>query len=269
MGRDVDGARLTSYLNQTIERVHAVPGVQHAAMTSALPLQGWGFGMPFRVEGTAVEPSRPPAVLLQDCDARLFRRARHEASKRPRARRKRCQGRRCRSWSSTRRSPGSSSPDQDPIGQHVLIEQIVTGKRELGAGDPVGSRRRRGRREGLRRSTAPARACTCSYAQSPIVGVSLLAKGVGEPDTSGQVGAAGDLAARTRTRRCPTCARWRQIKSESVGPTRLRTFLLAPVRGAWRWCSRRSASTACCRTSRRSARRSSACARRSARRPGI
>ena len=51
MGRDVDGARLTIYLDQSLERVKGVPGVQHAAMTSALPMQGWGFGMPFWVDG--------------------------------------------------------------------------------------------------------------------------------------------------------------------------------------------------------------------------
>ena len=49
MERDVDGERLTGYVDQVIEAVRAVPGVRDAAMTSALPLQGWGFGMPFRV----------------------------------------------------------------------------------------------------------------------------------------------------------------------------------------------------------------------------
>ena len=65
---------------------------------------------------------------------------------------------------------------QDPIGQHVLIEQIVTGKRQLGpevawqivgvvADEKVSS---------LDNTSA---GVYVSYAQSPIVGVSLLVKG--------------------------------------------------------------------------------------------
>ena len=62
MGRDTDGVRLTSTVGQALEAVRGVPGVQDAAFTSALPLQGWGFGMPFRVDGQVVEPStRRPA----------------------------------------------------------------------------------------------------------------------------------------------------------------------------------------------------------------
>ena len=65
MGRDVDGDRLNNYVTQTIETVRAVPGVQEAAMTSALPMQGWGFGMPFRIAGRASEPSRRPACYFK------------------------------------------------------------------------------------------------------------------------------------------------------------------------------------------------------------
>ena len=114
MGRDVDGERLTSYVNRTIETVRAVPGVRDAAMTSALPLQGWGFGMPFRIDGRPFDPSTPPAVLLQDRDARLFRHAQHEASKGTRGSRSATRGERFRSRSSTRRLPGSSSPIRIP-----------------------------------------------------------------------------------------------------------------------------------------------------------
>ena len=73
MGRDTDGARLTTYLDQIVERVHAVPGVRHAAMTSSLPMQGWGFGMPFWVEGTSNEQARRPATGFKMVTPGYFR----------------------------------------------------------------------------------------------------------------------------------------------------------------------------------------------------
>ena len=69
-----------------------------------------------------------------------------------------------------------------------------------------------------------------SYAQSPIVGISLLAKGIGEP---------GALAKSIqqaiwrvdKNQALPDVRTLEQIKSESVGPTRLRTLLLAVFAG--------------------------------------
>ena len=93
MGRDVDGARLTGYVDQAIETVRAVPGVQDAAMTSALPLQGLGIRDAVPDRRPSVRSVTPPAVLLQDRDAGVFRHAQHEASKGTRAHRARCEGR--------------------------------------------------------------------------------------------------------------------------------------------------------------------------------
>ena len=84
MERDTDGARLTGYVDEALEAVRAVPGVREAAMTSALPMQGWGFGMPFRVAGTQRRALEAAGLLLQDRHPRLLRRARHEAQEGPR-----------------------------------------------------------------------------------------------------------------------------------------------------------------------------------------
>jgi putative ABC transport system permease protein len=40
------------YLHQISDAVASVPGVRDVALTSALPLEGWGYGMPFQIEGT-------------------------------------------------------------------------------------------------------------------------------------------------------------------------------------------------------------------------
>src|SRR5712692_10001047 len=46
-----DPVQLNSYLRQIMEGVQALPGVRDVAVTSALPMQGWGYGMPFQIAG--------------------------------------------------------------------------------------------------------------------------------------------------------------------------------------------------------------------------
>jgi putative ABC transport system permease protein len=45
---------LNAYLASIAEAVKAVPGVRETAMTSALPLQGWGYGVPYAIAGRQV-----------------------------------------------------------------------------------------------------------------------------------------------------------------------------------------------------------------------
>ncbi|HEY5078419.1 MAG TPA: ABC transporter permease, partial [Opitutaceae bacterium] len=44
-------AEFKLYLQQLTDAISAVPGVRDVAMTSALPLEGWGYGMPFQIVG--------------------------------------------------------------------------------------------------------------------------------------------------------------------------------------------------------------------------
>ena len=53
-----DSADLIPYLDSIAEAVAAVPGVRGVAMTSALPLQGWGYGVPYSIAGRDI-PERP------------------------------------------------------------------------------------------------------------------------------------------------------------------------------------------------------------------
>jgi putative ABC transport system permease protein len=48
-----DPAELNTYLESVASAAAAVPGVRVAALTSALPLQGWGYGVPYAIEGRA------------------------------------------------------------------------------------------------------------------------------------------------------------------------------------------------------------------------
>jgi putative ABC transport system permease protein len=60
-----DPAELTAYLDAIRDAVSAVPGVRAVAMTSALPLQGWSYGVPYTVAGREVvdRPNRRRAFV--------------------------------------------------------------------------------------------------------------------------------------------------------------------------------------------------------------
>ncbi len=228
MGRDVDGERLTSYVNRTIETVRAVPGVRDAAMTSALPLQGWGFGMPFRIDGRPFDPSSRPACFFKIVTPGYFGTLGMKLRK----------GRALAERDARGALPVTvvnetfarqQFPDQDPIGQRVVIEQIVTGKRELGPEMPwevVGVVADE-KVNGLDSTSA---GVYVSYAQSPIVGISLLAKGTGEPLALAR-SIQQAIWVVEKNQALPDVRTLEQIKSESVGPTRLRTVLLAVFAG--------------------------------------
>ncbi len=127
-----DPTRLNLYLRQLTAAVEAVPGVRSAAVASTLPLQGWGYGMPFQIVGQPeldrahraagffkmVSPSyfdtlgiklirgralnehdvkgAPPVTVINETFAKKY------------------------------------FANQDPIGQHVRIQEIVPGQTALG-----------------------------------------------------------------------------------------------------------------------------------------
>jgi len=222
--KDADGARLTIYLNGLLDAVKAVPGVQHAAVTSALPMQGWGFGMPFRLDGMP----RGNDSERQPCYFKIVSPDYFSALGIPLRR-----GRALSDTDAAGRPPVTVVNETfarrflrggDAIGRRVFVEQIVPGKRELGpeipwevigvvADEKVGS---------LDSTSA---GIYVAYAQSPIVGVSLLVKGIGEP--AGFTKAIQSAVWKVNPGQAlDSVETLEQIKSESVGGQRLQTFLL-------------------------------------------
>jgi putative ABC transport system permease protein len=57
MERDPDPSALTLYIQQILDEVRTVPGVSNAAVATAIPLRGWGDGMPFRM------PAKPDEIV--------------------------------------------------------------------------------------------------------------------------------------------------------------------------------------------------------------
>ena len=224
MGQDVDGPRVTTYMDSLLDRLKGVPGVQHAAMTSALPMQGWGFGMPFRLDGMprGNDSERQPCyfkIVTPDYFRALGMSLRR--------------GRALSATDAAGRPPVTVVNETfarrflrggDAIGRRVFVEQIITGRRELGpeipwevvgvvADEKVGS---------LDSTSA---GMYVAFAQSPIVGVSLLVKGVGEPAafTKSIQRAVWEV---NPSQALDDVRTLEEIKSESVGGTRLQTFLL-------------------------------------------
>src|SRR2546423_9702083 len=50
-----EGDQAAVYTRRVVERIETLPGVREAAITSALPLNGWGYGMPFQIAGRPVK----------------------------------------------------------------------------------------------------------------------------------------------------------------------------------------------------------------------
>jgi putative ABC transport system permease protein len=124
--------RVRAFYDGAIENLRTLPGVHSAAISTSIPFRGWSFGMPFEIEG------RPPVA----------------AAARPYAHFVMVSG----DYMPTlgiemRRGRGLSAQDdagsapvavvnavfarrflagEEPLGKHVRVESILTGRRELG-----------------------------------------------------------------------------------------------------------------------------------------
>ncbi len=175
--RNPEPVALTQYIRQVLDEVRAVPGVQDTAVASAIPLRGWGDGMPFRmpeqpdeIVGTGfkiITPGYFRTLGLRLVAGRLF---------------------------DDRDSAGSVPvvvvnesfvrrylPNRDPIGSRILVERILPSRRGLGpmtAWEIVGVVVDE-KASGLENPTDVG--AYASFAQSPVVGLGLVARGSGDP----------------------------------------------------------------------------------------
>ena len=132
MQRYPDPRQLNSYLRSIVANLGAVPGVRDVAITSALPLEGWGYGMPFQIAGQPLVDR----ANRQDCFFKMVSPSYF-----------RTLGMRVRQGRalSDRDVAGAPPvtvinetmarkylPNQNPIGKRILIQQIVPGKTQLG-----------------------------------------------------------------------------------------------------------------------------------------
>jgi putative ABC transport system permease protein len=123
--------QVVGYVSQVLEHIRAVPGVRDAAATTALPLRGWGWGMPYLIEGQpAVDRAQRRAAFYKMVTPGYFRTLGMKIVK----------GRVLAETDVNGSVPAAvinqsmakNFKGEDPIGKRILIQQIVYGKPELG-----------------------------------------------------------------------------------------------------------------------------------------
>jgi putative ABC transport system permease protein len=127
-----DPRQLNGYLRSIVANVEAVPGVRDVALTSALPLRGWGYGMPFQIAGQPmVDRSNRQVSFFKMVSPSYFRALGMKVR----------QGRGLKDYDVAGAPPVTVInetmakkylPNQNPIGKRILIQQIIPGKTQLG-----------------------------------------------------------------------------------------------------------------------------------------
>jgi putative ABC transport system permease protein len=226
---NTNGATLTAYLREITENVRSVPGVREAAITDGVPMEGYGNGMYFLIQGhpylnyslrpgcgfKVVGPSyfctvgmrllkgrgleesdvagAPPVTVINETMAKIYFKR------------------------------------EDPIGKRILIKQLVPGKPDLGPEIPwqvVGV-------------VADEKVTTLdenipviyvTFYQSPVTYNSLVVRAAMNPSLLTQ--SIEKAIWRVNKEQAVTDVKTlEQIKSQSVAPARLRTVLLAVFAG--------------------------------------
>lgn len=127
-----DPVALNAHLRQLEEKLAALPAVTGVALTSALPMQGWGYGMPYQIAGQPVldrahrracffkmvSPSYFPALKMRLLKGRMLADTDGRGAP-PVTVINEAMARRC-------------FPGVNPIGQRILIQEIVPGRTQLG-----------------------------------------------------------------------------------------------------------------------------------------
>ena len=131
--RHPDPVELSAYLASIVAAVDAVPGVRATAMTSALPLQGWGYGVAYSIAEREVRDraSRRPAFFKM-VSASYFEALRIKVL-----------AGRVLSDKDTAGAPrvvvinqalaSREFPDENPIGRRILVQEVLPGRTALGA----------------------------------------------------------------------------------------------------------------------------------------
>lgn len=127
-----DPVALEAHLREMESRLAALPGVSDVALTSALPMSGWGYGMPFQIAGdTAVDRANRKSCFFKMVSPSYFRTLHMRLQ----------QGRTLEAGDRHGSPPVAVInatmarryfAGKNPIGQRVLVQEIVPGKTQLG-----------------------------------------------------------------------------------------------------------------------------------------
>ena len=224
-----NGGQINGYYQQILDRVGSVPGVRNGAIASALPLSGWGYGMPFQIEGKpVVDISNRPGGFFKMISASYF------PSLSMHLRKGRGLSESDRQGTAPVMVINETMADkyfknENPVGRRVLVQQIVPAKHELGKDVPwqvVGVVA--DEKVGDLDDSSPG--MYVPMAQSPTVGAGLVVRGAIDP--SSLVKSVQHAIWEVNKNQALTDIKTlEQVKSESLGGNRLRTYLLATFAG--------------------------------------
>ncbi len=220
-----DPVQLNAYLREIQAAVEAVPGVRETATTCATPLQGACYGMPMQVAGRpmvdranrqggfykVVSPSYFHTLAIKLLKGRAL--SDHDKKGSPPA------------IVINNRLAKRYFPDQNPIGQRILIQEIVPGKTELGpeiAWEVVGVIADE-KVNGLNDERSAG--VYVSYDQSPVYDVSLIVRAAIDPATL-QKAVAAAIHGVNKDQAISDVETLEQIKSETMSSDRLEAALL-------------------------------------------
>ncbi|MBN9656701.1 MAG: ABC transporter permease [Acidobacteria bacterium] len=173
---------LNTYLRQVVAGVEGLPGVRDVALTSALPMQGWGYGMPFQIaDKPIVDRANRKACFFKMVSPSYFRTI----------------GMRFQKGRGLAEGDGKGAPpvtvinetmarkyfpNEEPVGKRILIQEIVPGKTALGEEIPwevVGVVR--DEKVGNLDETSDNPGMYVSNEQSPVFGTSLVVRAAMDP----------------------------------------------------------------------------------------
>lgn len=218
--------QLHAYLRRLREEIGAVPGVRDVAFTSALPMRGWGYGMPFhRAEQAGVDRAARQAAFFKMVSPSYFSALGLRLLK----------GRGLDDRDVKGATPAAVInesmakryfPGEDPLGKRIMIEELRYGKTELGPDIPwevvgVIADERVDRVD----ARNPSSGLYVTIEQSPQGAQSLVVRGL-LPAAQLQAAIRRAVAAANKDQALPDMKTLDRIKAESLGDSRLRTTLL-------------------------------------------
>jgi putative ABC transport system permease protein len=221
-----DAGQLNGYLRQIADNIGNLPGVRGVALTSALPMQGWGYGMPFQIAGRPmVDRANRQACFFKMVSPSYFAVLGMKLRKG-----------RALSDRDVKGAPPATVinetmvrkyfPKEDPVGKRILIQEIVPGKTQLGpeipwevvgvvADEKVGGLDDKGDNPGV----------YVTSDQSPTYGQSLVVRTAVTP-SSLQQAIRKAVYAIDKDQTLSDVKTLEQVKAESVAPDRLQSLLL-------------------------------------------
>jgi putative ABC transport system permease protein len=226
---NTNGATLTAYLREITENVRSVPGVREAAITDGVPMEGFGNGMPFLIEGRSYLPyTQRPGCPFKVVSPSYFYTV----------------GMRLLNGRGLEESDVAGAPPvtvinetmaktyfkgQDPIGKRILIRKLVPGKPALGPEIPwqvVGVVAD----EKVLRLDEDIPVIYVSFYQSPVDYNSLVVRAAINPSVLTQ-SIEQAIWKVNKNQAVTNVQTLKEIKSQLVAPARLRTSLLAIFAG--------------------------------------